>query len=177
MTVARCLVREFQNGSKGLAQEGFEDLLQESLMHWFFVKDKFDPAREVTQKTFMKRVIKNKLLNILEEKFAKKRQVQLKSISLNGLLEEGESGTFEKFLGVESETRKTMADQDLSQALQKAFYKMSSRQKELCRLLGEEGLNVSEASKRMSIPRSTLQEEIKRIREVFRKEGLQNYLR
>jgi hypothetical protein len=28
----------------------------------------------------------------------------------------------------------------------------------------------------MNTPRSTLQEEVKRIREIFRKEGLENYL-
>ncbi len=160
-----------------MAQEGFEDLLQESLTHWFFVKDQFDPAREVTLKTFMKRVVKNKLLNILEKKSAKKRQTNLKSVSLNALLEEGETETMEKFIGVEGNARRTVTNSELSSALQKAFYKMSSRQKDLCRLLGEEGLTVSEASRRMSVPRSTLQEEIKRIREVFRKDGLENYLK
>ena len=177
MTVARCLIREFQNGSKALAQEGFEDLLQECLAHWLFKKEEFDPVREVTLKTFMNRVIKNHLLNILEKKSTQKRQVQMKSVSLNDFLEENEGPTIEKFFGVESETRRMMADQDLSEALRKAFLKMSARQKELCRLLGEEGLSVSEASKGMSVPRSTLQEEIKRIREVFRKEGLENYLK
>ena len=176
MTVAQCLVRDFQRGQDGLAQEAFEDHLQECLLHWFFKKDKFDPAREVSLKTFMKSVVRNKLLNILAEKKAKKRTVQMKSISLNDFLEEGETPTMEKFFGVESQTLRMMADQELSSALQKAFCKMSPRQKELCRLLGEEGLNVSEASKRMSIPRTTLNEEIKRIREVFRKEGLENYL-
>lgn len=160
-----------------MAQEGFEDLLQESLTHWFFVKDHFDPAREVTLKTFMKRVVRNKLLNILEQKKAKKRQTNTKSISLNALLEEGETQAVEKFIGVESNTLRSLHDSDLSSALQKAFCKMSSRQKELCRLLGEEGLSVSEASKHMSVPRSTVQEEVKRIREVFRKEGLKNYLK
>ena len=177
MTVARCLVREFQNGSRCLAQEGFEDLLQECLAHWFFVKDEFDLSREVTLKTFMKRVVKNKLLNILEKKLAKKRQTDIKSVSLNALLEEGETQTMEKFIGVEGEALRRLNDSDLSFTLQKAFCKMSARQKELCRLLGEEGLSVSEASKRMSVPRSTLQEEVKRVREVFRKEGLENYLR
>ena len=98
-------------------------------------------------------------------------------ISLNALLEEGETETMEKFIGVEGDARRTVTNSDLSSALQKAFYKMSSRQKDLCRLLGEEGLTVSEASRRMSVPRSTLQEEIKRIREVFRKDGLENYLK
>lgn len=150
--------------------------MQECLTHWFFVKDQFDPAREVTVKTFMKRVVKNKLLNILEERSAKKRQADSKSVSLNQLLEDGE-GSAEKFIAVESNTMKTIKDAELPVALSKAFSRLSSRQKELCRLLGEEGLSVSEASKRLSIPRRTLRDEIQRIREVFRKEGLEDYLR
>lgn len=160
-----------------MAQDGFEDLLQECLAHWFFVKDQFDPAREVTKKTFMKRIVKNKLINIREEKMTNKRQVQMKSVSLSDFLDKDEPETFEKFFGVESQTRQTMADEELSDALQNAFCKMSPRQKELCRLLGEEGLSVTEASRHMNVPRTTLNEEIKRIREVFRKEGLENYLR
>jgi len=150
--------------------------MQECLTHWFFAKDQFDPAREVTVKTFMNRVVKNKLLNILEEKMAKKRQVDLKSVSLNQFLEDGD-GSAEKFIGVESDTMKTIRDTELPVALSKAFCRLSVRQKELCRLLGEEGLSVSEASKRLSIPRRTLRDEIQRIREVFRKEGLEDYLR
>ena len=175
MIVARCMVREFQSNFKSLAREDFEDLLQECLTHWFFVKDQFDPAREVTVKTFMKQVVRNKLLNILEEKTAKKRQVNLKSASLDQLLEEA-GGSAEKFIGTESDTVRTIRNTELSFALSKAFCCLSSRQKELCRLLGEEGLTVTEASKRLSIPRSTLREEIKRIRQVFRKEGLEDYL-
>ena len=150
--------------------------MQECLTHWFFAKDQFDPAREVTVKTFMKRVVKNKLFNILEERTAKKRQVDSKSISLNQLLEDSE-GSAEKFIAVENNIMKTIKDTELPVALSKAFERLSGRQKELCRLLGEEGLSVSEASKRLSIPRRTLRDEVERIRDVFRKEGLEDYLR
>jgi RNA polymerase sigma-70 factor (ECF subfamily) len=150
--------------------------MQECLTHWFFVKEQFNPAREVTVKTFMKRVVKNKLLNILEERTAKKRQIDSKSISLDQLLEDS-NGASERFIAVESGIMKTIKDMELHAALSKAFSRLSIRQKELCRLLGEEGLSVSDASKRLSIPRRTLRDEIQRIREVFRKEGLEDYLK
>ena len=50
-------------------------------------------------------------------------------------------------------------------------------QQRLCQLLGEEGLSIKEAAERLRIPRSTLYEEIKRIRRIFDQQGLSNYLK
>ena len=54
--------------------------------------------------------------------------------------------------------------------------KLTPQQKKLCKLLGEEGLSVTEASKEMKKHRRHLYREIARIREVFEKEGLKDYL-
>ena len=50
-------------------------------------------------------------------------------------------------------------------------------QRQLCQLLGEEGLTIKEAAERLRIPRGTLYEEIKRIRQVFADQGLGDYLK
>ncbi len=150
--------------------------MQDCLTHWFFVKDKYEPGHEATIKTFMERVVKYRLLNIVEERGRLKRKVSYNSISLDGLLEDKQSKFAEKFLKVEGDALDLLMKSELPEALSKALEKLSFKQKELCRLLGEEGLNVKQASRHLGLPRSTLQEEIKRIRNIFRDEGLEEYL-
>ena len=55
--------------------------------------------------------------------------------------------------------------------------KLTSRQRRLCVLLGEQGFSIKEAAERLRIPRGTLYEEIKRIRKVFADHGLGDYLK
>lgn len=55
--------------------------------------------------------------------------------------------------------------------------KLTPKQKELCLLLGEKGLTVKEASEYLKTPRSTIYDELKRIRTIFMKEGLEDYLK
>lgn len=124
----------------------------------------------------MERIIKRRLINIAKEKERLKRKAFYTSLSLEKLLDHGDTDFIEKFLKTDDEGFDLLMKSDLPIALSKAVNRLSLRQKELCRLLGEEGMNINEASKRMNVPRSTLQEEIKRIRETFRKEGLENYL-
>jgi RNA polymerase sigma-70 factor (ECF subfamily) len=117
----------------------------------------------------METVVKHRLLNIVKERERRKRKAFYDSFSLDKLLEEADIDFIEKFLRADDEGFNSFVKGELPEALSKTIDKLSARQKELCRLLREEGLNVKEASSRMSIPRSTLQEEIKRIREIFRK--------
>ena len=60
--------------------------------------------------------------------------------------------------------------------LSKAFRKLTSQQERLCRLIGEGGLTVTELSECLKTPRSTIYDEIERIRTIFEKEGLKEYL-
>jgi IS30 family transposase len=48
-------------------------------------------------------------------------------------------------------------------------------QVKLCELL-KEGMNVSEVSRAIGKPRPTIYDELKRIREIFHKEGLDDFL-
>ena len=55
--------------------------------------------------------------------------------------------------------------------------RLTSEQRRLCELLGAQGLSIKEAAERLRIPRATLYEEIKRIRAIFARHGLDDYLR
>jgi RNA polymerase sigma-70 factor (ECF subfamily) len=59
----------------------------------------------------------------------------------------------------------------------RALARLTPVQRQLCQMLGEEGLTIKEAAERLRIPRGTLYEEIKRIRTVFADQGLGDYLK
>lgn len=122
----------------------------------------------------MDRVITNKLFDLVKERLSLKRKPLLDSLSLEELIDKNKA-YFSKFLAEET-TSDCLRKSELSKAVAKTVEGLSGRQKEICNLLGEEGLNIRQVSRRMNIPNTTLQREIKRIREIFRDEGLEEYL-
>ncbi|MBI5399538.1 sigma-70 family RNA polymerase sigma factor [Candidatus Saganbacteria bacterium] len=170
------MVAEFQRKFRRiLARDAYEDLLQDCLAHWVFVKDKYEPGHAATIKTFMERVVKHQLLNIVRDRQSYKRKAFYTSLSLDELIANKDNNFIEKFLRVEGDAFDSLMKAEFPTAMSNAKEKLSFRQKELCRLL-EDGLSVKQASRHLGLPRSTVREERKRIREIFRNEGLQEYL-
>jgi RNA polymerase sigma-70 factor (ECF subfamily) len=176
LAIAKRLVNDYRKEWKCLEREGFDDLLQECLMHWLEVRDGFDSGRDASKQTFMARVIRNKLGNIIEKATAEKRKTIYESISLDAPLsdDEGELTLKDRIVDTKSDSPRTEAD--LKADISKAYQKLTAQQQKLCRLLGEEGLSVTEASREMKRHRRHLYREIARIRDIFEKEGLKDYL-
>ena len=175
------LIGKFQRRWTCLKQESFEDLLQECLCHWHFSKNSHDPQGEASQKTFMARIIGNKLIDLVRERESNKRRVAHLAVSLNG-----PAGTDEDSCAlIDTVHQGSMGDIhpdpfkqiELRLDLSIMLCRLTPRQKELCLLLGEEGLTVNEASGRLKVPRTSLYDEIKRIRAIFRSEHLDEYLK
>lgn len=181
IAVATKLVNEFQGKWKCLEREDFDDLLQECLTHWFFAKDDYDPAREASQKTFMGWIIRNKLTDLVRERESDKRKIAHLTVSLDKPLGENENSPtlIDKIdeVTVTNAPPNTFLEIQLKIDLSKALQKLTPQQKELCHLLGEKGLTVKEVSEYLKTPRSTLYDELKRIRTIFMKEGLEDYLK
>ncbi len=151
--------------------------MQECLVHWFFTKDQYRAEEGAGEKTFLNRIIRNKLADIARIKGAYKRKVFYMSESLDAMGDDEESiGKKERALMVEEQVVEKITTADLPDAMSRATVNLSFRQKQICRYLSE-GMSQVKVGEKMNIPRTTLQEEIKRIREVFRKEGLEEYLR
>lgn len=149
--------------------------MQEVYAHWFVARKKYKPECGASLKTFMERVARRRLLNIVKEKERAKRKAFYISLSLDELLEHEDGGFIKEFVATENEAVNTLMKKELSVAVTKAIDKLSFRQQELCRLLKEDP-NLNQAAKRMNVARSTLQDEVRRIREIFRKDGLEEYL-
>lgn len=78
-------MNEFKKQWRCLDIDDFEDILQECLIHWLFAKDKYDPSAEASEKTFMGRVVRNKLTDIIKERERDKRKVFQNSVILNNI--------------------------------------------------------------------------------------------
>ena len=151
--------------------------MQECLVHWFFTKDQYRAEEGAEEKTFLNRIICNKLADIARVKGAYKRKVLYMSESLDAMCDDEDLiGKKERALMVEEQVVEKITTADLPDAMARATANLSFRQKQICQYLSE-GMSQVKAGEKMNIPRTTLQEEVKRIREVFRKEGLEEYLR
>ena len=174
IATTRSLVAEFCGKWSLLKQEGFEDLIQECLTHWYFAKGKYDSKDKASMKTFMRRVIRNKLSDFVKRIYSEKRKRLHEALPLDeSLLTDSE----ESSLSTVGDTFKSLSNVDLDVSLKKAFRKLSPKQKKLCKLLYEEGLTIHEASKRFDKHHSDIYREVARIREIFEKEGLRDYLK
>jgi len=181
IAVAKDLVDEFQNKWLCLERDEFDDLLQEVLTHWRSKRDRYRDAGRASRKTFMGRVIRNKLTDLVRKRESNKRKVDYIAVSLDEpLADEEDSSTLGDTID-ESTVKGGSPDPffrvDLRIDLSRVLKKFTPHQKKLCHLLGEKGLTVTEASDYLKTPRSTIYDELKRIGELFQREGLRDYLK
>jgi DNA-directed RNA polymerase specialized sigma24 family protein len=153
-------------------------LYQECLTHWYFVKDQYREDGKASYRTFLDRVTKYKLYDILKSNNSAKRRPFFTSLSIDDVSNgEGEPMHTNSILMAFENGFQRIYEQELPEVLLKAMDKLSRRQRELCRLLGEGDGNLQEVVRQMNVPRATLQDEIKRIKKIFRNEGLEDFLK
>ena len=151
--------------------------MQECLIHWLDVRERYDPNRDASKKTYMAEVVGNVLGQLAEKARTNKRKAIYESVSLDEPLNDDEDSPTLKDRIAESDNVLPQIKSELKTKLSKAYQKLTPQQKKLCRLLGEEGLTISEASRRLDKHRMIVYREITRIRELFEKEGLRDYLK
>jgi len=150
--------------------------MQECLVHWFFTKDQYQPETGISEHTFLNRVTRNKLTDIMRLKGTNKRKVFYLSESLDAMEDTHSINAKEKALMDQEQVTTKITEEDLPDVLANAMAKLSFRQKQLCKFLME-GTSIAKAGEKMNIPRTTLNTEVKRIRVVFRESGLEEFLR
>ena len=176
IAIAKKLVNEYQKKWACLKKEEFNDLLQECLTHWFYVKSKYNPKREASRKTFMGKIIRNKLMDLVREKDTDKRKISEHTISYDQPMgNDDDAPALIDNIGILTDIDtspdphlKILLKIDISNVLNK----LSPEHRELCTLFGEKGLTITEVSEYLNTPRSTIYDELKRIRKFFQKEEL-----
>ena len=176
VALVRKLINEFRSKAKCLRKENVEDLQQDCLIHWIEVQDAYDPTREASKQTFMARVIRNKLNNIIEKILRDKRKTLYECLSLNELVGEDENSSSFTDQITDADQPPFTLKADLKTDLDKTIKKLTPQQQKLCRLL-QEGKSINEISSCLGKHRTSVFRETIRIRELFEKEGLKDYLR
>ncbi len=182
IAVTKKLVGEFRRRSRSLAREEFDDLVQECLAHWIVVRRKLSPDPAAPPTAYMAQVVRNKLTDLIREQAAEKRVGDQEALSLDAALDGSDDGLTLASLLADDES----AQQDEAGVVDRhharidigrALARLTPIQRQLCQMLGAEGLTIKEAAERLRIPRGTLYEEVKRIRRVFADQGLGDYLK
>lgn len=174
--IAKKIIHEFRKQWACLDREEFDDLLQECLIRWHFSKDDYSAKAGANRRTFMARVIKGKLLDLVDALTSDKRKISSTSESLDECVsDEEDSPTYLDQL-VDDSIPNLQFSAELKIDISNAFKKLNPHQQDLYRLLSEEGLSIKEASQVLGTPRGTLYEDIKRIKAIFQKESLHEYL-
>jgi len=181
IATAKRIVFEQRNRHRLLAYWEFDDLVQESLLHWITVRNRLEqPDGGKPPVAYMSNVIRNKLLDLIRGVTADKRAGDPGALSLETpLLGEDEDLTLGDTLAEPERDAASLAGADVRDAridLVRVLGRLTPAQQTLCRLLGEEGVTVKAAAERLAVHRATVYEEIKRIRRVFEAAGLGDYL-
>ncbi|MBK6603812.1 MAG: hypothetical protein IPG28_20325 [Betaproteobacteria bacterium] len=80
LAIARKLVREFHATSRALQHEEADDLLQEVLLHWHHARASHDPLGKASIRTYMARVVRNKLIDLIRERESDKEKVNILAV-------------------------------------------------------------------------------------------------
>ncbi|MBK7664270.1 MAG: sigma-70 family RNA polymerase sigma factor [Sterolibacteriaceae bacterium] len=182
IAVTKKLVGEFRRWSRSLAREEFDDLMQECLAHWIVVRRKLPPDPDAPPVAYMAQVIRNKLTDLIREQAADKRAGEQDALSLDASLDGSDDGMTLADLLADNESAQpddpgAVERRDARIDIGRVLARLTPVQRQLCHMLGEEGLTIKEAAERLRIPRGTLYEEITRIRRAFADQGLGDYLK
>lgn len=178
--IAVRLVSRFRAERKVLEREDFEDLLQECLTHWFSNRDKYDPSRHANPRTFMAKVVTNKLKDLAKARTTDTRKVAYEALSLDAPVREDDPDrTFVDLIDdatAEVDPEEAIFLIPFRVRLAKAWSELSKGERRLCRLRMD-GLNMEEAYEAMGIGKDEAYKMRKRIQEVFEKQELRGYFK
>ncbi len=163
--LAGAIVASFVSTRPWLREER-DDLAQECLEHWLRQRGRYEPTRGASRATFMRRVLDRRLLDIEEKRTAEKRGGGAAAQSLDE-----QDATQASVLDSLGSADDTEADALAAVALEDIRARLTPDQLALADALIS-GWSMSDIARTAKQARSTLYLDLRRIREVFRDEGL-----
>ena len=169
IALARRAVSRFQASYPWLKGLDFDDLLQECLIHWYLNRARFREGTGASMKTYMARILNTKLQHLLRQQLTDKRKAIHLAESLDKPLGEDET-TLADVIAANECPSDIVTKMDIEPALDE----LTPLQRTLCNFLGKD-YPVKKVAEMMGKPRSTIRDEIKRVREIFSRKGLKDY--
>jgi RNA polymerase sigma-70 factor, ECF subfamily len=169
-------------GKAGYTSSDQADLEQEMFLDLIGRLPKFDPSK-ATSKTFIARIVEHKISNLIRHRTSEMRDFRLEAGSLNHLVEDGDGNSVEFGDLIAQEdvdvqlgrfTRDSMEEKDFLHDMETTLAGLPENLRRLCELLATG--TISDAARKAGIPRTTLHDQVKRLRAIFEDAGLQNYL-
>lgn len=167
--VVRAFLRRLPTHTDGWS---VDDLVQDCLLHWWLQRGNYDAGRGANRRTFMNRVCENRLRDIQRSAVAAKRRGARPDVSIDS--ERTPPAVVDP--DVESDPESHAERSALREAIANVHSRLSPRQQAIADDL-RRGFDVSAVSARSGVPRSTLYDELRRMRVIFRDEGLEEFLR
>ena len=155
---------------KGFSEADREDIEQDLALHAWRQRPKYDASR-ASQRTFANRVVMNKVVNMIEARQAEKRDVAAVP-EINPEVP-GDAQVLD-VSDLRERTRREEADEALRKAVARVVADLPERLRALSLHLMDG--TMSEVSREAGIPRTTLYDDRKSIREIFERAGLRAYL-
>ena len=177
---ANAVVRAFIAARGTFATHDFEELVQECLVHWWQQRKRYAEGRGANRRTFMNRVLTNRLRDLRREEQAEKRRGDREALSLDERLDAGEARAWSLAdLLVDEDVHSRPEEAAKREAIREAIARVRDRlgprrQALLDGLLAEQ--SMSEISRILGTPRASLYDELERIKTEFRAEGLEEFL-
>lgn len=173
LDLIRSVVLDFLSTRSQSPDFEFDDLVQECTVHWWRRRSEYDESRGASKSTFLRSVVRARLLDIERAWKAAKRGRGRRPLSLDASISDDDErqmlretlrapGDFESPVGTATD-------------LQRLTARLSERQRKVIAGAAA-GLTRTELSQRLRVSRDTLHEELRRIQQVFREEGLAPYL-
>ncbi len=172
--VATNVIKRYQNEGASLKHESFEDLLQECLIQWFYSQNKYDSQGGASKSTYMARIVTNKLHDIARGCSADKRRIFKESYSLDQPASEEEDTPIVETISNGKDFR---VQSDLHITLSQAYSKLTPNQRKLCDFLRDGYFSPTDLEELMGVGRATVYREIERVKNVFKNEGLKDFLK
>jgi len=147
----------------------FEDLVQEVLQHWWTQRGRYRAERGASPRTYLRKLANRKLIDLEREQNAAKRGGGQRPLSLDAPVGDDDASTLGSLLEAGQQPERLQA------ALNRARAKLSSRQRRIVVAL-DVTASKSEAARLADVSRDTLYAELASIRDVFRDEGLDEFL-
>jgi RNA polymerase sigma-70 factor, ECF subfamily len=161
-------------GRAGFSPSDREDLEQEIALDLLVRLKRFDPVR-ASFRTFVVRVVDHKVANLLEDRCAGKRDWRRNGESLHDLVDDEDGDRVERWQTLpETAGDDGQGGSDLRLDLEAALRTLPPALREACEWLRNQ--SFTEASRATGIPRSTLQDRMKKVRAQFERAGLDAYL-
>jgi len=168
--------------TEGFAAQDIEDIRQDLIVDLLERLPKFDPAK-ATCNTFVARIIERKVAKLIRDRNCEKRDPRREECSLNECIDDGEGGSVEHIQTIAAEEadrrlgRQARSDQETAELaldVEAVLKRLPDNLRRLCELL-KTG-SIADAARAMGVPRTTLHDHVKKLRQVFEAAGLRDYL-